>query len=188
MSKIRTPDKPNIILIGFSTTGKSTAGRQLAERLGWAFVDTDAWIVGMAGKPIAEIFVEEGEAHFRELERQGVEEALTRQRTVVATGGGAVLSAANRRLMMERGRIILLEAQPETILRRMQADDPRRGAPVRPLLAGPNPLQRIIQLKKERQAIYEALADEIIHTDHQSIADVVDHLLATVIHLRSGDT
>jgi shikimate kinase len=170
-------DKPNIILIGFSTTGKSTAGRLLAERLGWAFVDTDAWIAGMAGKSVAEIFAEEGESHFRALERTALEEALLRRKTVVATGGGAVVSQQNRNLMSERGWIILLEAEPETILRRMQTEDAASDVPLRPLLAGSAPLDRIIALKNERQSIYSALADHTVHTDGQTIETVVENLV-----------
>ena len=170
-------DKSNIILIGFSTTGKSRAGWLLAQRLGWAFIDTDAWVAGMAGKPIPEIFEEDGEPEFRELERLALEEALGRGQAVIATGGGAVVYKTNREQMRERGWIVLLEATPETILQRMQADDATSEVPVRPLLAGEDPLRHIIELKTERQPIYDSLADEIIHTDHQTIDAVVDGLI-----------
>jgi shikimate kinase len=170
-------NKPNIILIGFSTTGKSRAGWLLAQRLGWAFIDTDAWVAGMAGKSIPEIFEEDGELEFRELERLALEEALARGQAVIATGGGAVVYKTNREQMRERGWIVLLEAAPETILQRMQADDATSEVPVRPLLAGEDPLQHIIELKTERQPIYDSLADEIIHTDHQTIDAVVDTLI-----------
>ena len=169
--------KHNIILIGFSTTGKSRAGWLLAQRLGWAFIDTDAWVAGMAHKSIPEIFEEHGELHFRELERLALEEALMRRQAVIATGGGAVLYQTNRQKMRERGWIVLLEATPETILRRMQAEDAASQTPIRPLLAGDDPLQRIIRLKTERQPLYDSLADTVIHTDNRTLDEVVEHLV-----------
>lgn len=178
-------NKPNIILIGFSTTGKSRAGWLLAQRLGWAFVDTDAWVAGMAGQSITEIFEEQGEERFRELERLALDEALMRQRTVIATGGGAAVYPANRAKMSERGWVLLLEATPKTILRRMEAEDAGSEAPIRPLLAGHDPLQRIIQLKAERQPLYDSLADAIIHTDNRTIEELVDSMvdcLETVLY------
>jgi len=169
--------KSNIILIGFSTTGKSRAGWLLAQRLGWAFVDTDAWVAGMAGRSIPDIFEELGEEHFRELERLALDEALTRQRTVIATGGGAAVYPANRAKMSERGWVLLLEATPKTILHRMEAEDAGSEAPIRPLLAGHDSLQRIIQLKAGRQPLYDSLADVIIHTDNRTIEQVVDSMV-----------
>lgn len=174
------PNKSNIILIGFSTTGKSRAGWLLAQRLGWAFIDTDAWVAGMACKSIPEIFEEHGEFHFRELERLALEEALARRQAVIATGGGAVVYKTNREMMLERGWIILLEAEPETIFQRMRAEDASSQVPIRPLLAGQDPLQRIIELKAERQPLYDSLADAVVHTDDLTVEEVVhkmvDHL------------
>lgn len=169
--------KSNIILIGFSTTGKSRAGRLLAQRLGWAFIDTDTWIVGMANKSIPEIFQEHGEPYFRELERLALEEALMRRQAVIATGGGAVVDPANREKMSERGWVVLLEARPETILQRMRAEDAASAVPLRPLLAGADPLQRIIALKTQRQPLYDSLADCTIHTDHRTLEEVVECLI-----------
>jgi shikimate kinase len=169
--------KPNVILIGFSTTGKSRAGWLLAQRLSWAFIDTDAWVAGMARKSIPEIFEEHGELHFRELERLALEEALAREQAVIATGGGVVIYQTNREKMAQRGVIILLEAKPETILQRMQAEDAASQVPIRPLLAGQDPCQRIIELKKDRQPLYDALADGVIHTDDRTIEEVVNSMI-----------
>jgi shikimate kinase len=149
----------------------------LAQRLGWAFVDTDVWICGMARKSIPEIFAEEGEPYFRELERQALDEALWRSRTVVATGGGAVVDPANRELMARRSWVILLEAQPQTILRRLQAEQAGSQVPLRPLLAGDDPLQRIIELKRQRQSLYQTLADRTVHTDELTLDEVVEAVL-----------
>jgi shikimate kinase len=174
--------KPNIALVGFSTTGKSRAGWLLAQRISWSFVDTDAWVAGMARKSIPEIFEEHGELHFRELERLALEEALAREGAVIATGGGAVVYASNREMMAERAWIVLLEAKPETILERMQAEDATSEVPIRPLLAGEDPLRRIEKLKAERQSLYDALADAVVVTDKLSVegaaAQVVSELEA----------
>ncbi|MFQ5593195.1 MAG: DNA-3-methyladenine glycosylase [Anaerolineae bacterium] len=179
--------KSNIILIGFSTTGKSRAGWILAQRLGWAFIDTDAWVAGMAGKSIPEIFEEEGELRFRELERLALEEALGRSQAVIASGGGAIVDKTNREQMRERGWIVLLDASPDTIIQRMQADDVASEVPVRPLLAGEDPLQRIIQLKTERQPLYDSLADISIHTDNLTIEAVVDSIINCLETLLDGE-
>lgn len=173
----------NIILIGFSTTGKSRAGWLLAQRLGWAFIDTDAWVAGMARRSIPEIFEDHGELHFRELERLALEEALGRHQAVISTGGGAVVYRSNRERMQERGWIILLEAEPETILQRMQAENTTSHKPLRPLLAGEDPLQRIIELKAERQPLYDSLADSVIHTDDRTIEEVVDRLIDRLVNM-----
>lgn len=169
--------KSNIILIGFSTTGKSRAGWILAQRLGRAFIDTDAWIAGMARKSIPEIFEEDGELHFRELERLALEEALARDQAVIATGGGVITYKTNRERMAERGWIVLLEAEPETILHRMQAEDTTSEVPIRPLLAGDDPLQQIIELKQKRQPLYDSLADTVVSTDDISIEEVTDRVI-----------
>ncbi len=169
--------RPNIILIGFSTTGKSRVGRLLARRLGWDFVDTDDLIVERAGKSIPDIFADEGELHFRDLEREALEQACARERTVIATGGGAILERENRELMRERGWVVCLEARPETIYRRLKQAE-ARGEPdvVRPLLACPDPLARIIRLKEIRQPYY-ALADCTIHTDDLTQEQVAEEIL-----------
>lgn len=156
---------PHLILTGFSGTGKSAVGREAARLLGWDFIDTDAEVVRRAGKPIARIFAEEGETAFRALEAQVLLEALARpEPTVIATGGGAVLDETNRQRMFISGVVVCLEARPETVLQRLaQGEDE-----VRPLLASPDPLERIRSLKAQRQPLY-ALADWTVHTDALSV-------------------
>ena len=164
-----------IFLTGFSCTGKSRVARLVAEKLGWEAIDTDALVEREAGRPIPRIFAEEGEARFRELERQAVRAASSREKAVVAVGGGAILSAENRRVMADGGFVVCLEARPETIFRRLQsgeADTPSE----RPLLAGPNPLGRIRHLKGLRQPLY-SLADFTIHTDALSLEQVASEVV-----------
>lgn len=156
---------PNLALIGFSGSGKSSVGRRLAERLGWRFVDLDAAIAAEAGMTVPEIFAREGEASFRARESDHLRRALAGEFVVVATGGGAVVAPANRALMLERAFVICLEARPETIHARLAAHlaEDEEGA-VRPLLADADPLRRIEALKVARQAFYAA-CHATIHTD-----------------------
>jgi 3-dehydroquinate synthase len=159
-----------IILAGFSGTGKTEVARLVADRLGWQAVDSDAVIVQKAGKPIPAIFREDGEPHFRSLEHTALRQLCSQPEMVIAAGGGAILSADNRRLMAQGGFIVCLEARPETILERLRPQF--ESDPVaRPLLATPDPLGRIRELKSFRQPYY-ALADHTVHTDGLSVEQV----------------
>ena len=162
----------NIFLIGFSGTGKSRVARRVARLLGWEAFDMDADIVRRAGKPIHRIFAEEGEAAFRKLESQLVREVCGKERQVVSTGGGAFVSADNRRLMLQSGLVVCLEAQPETALRRLQeCADEDDGTAIRPMLGGEKPLERVRSLKAERQPAYDQ-AHWTVHTDLLSESEV----------------
>src|SRR5688572_16407535 len=108
-----------IILTGFSGTGKTAVSPILAERLNWELVDTDRIVEERAGKAILEIFRDQGEDHFRNLEADALREACVRERVVISTGGGVVLRAENRRTMAEAGLVVCLEALPETINERL---------------------------------------------------------------------
>ena len=164
----------NIILIGFSTTGKTRVGEQVARRLGWELVDTDSRIVSMAGKPIDRIFAEDGEMRFREYERLALKEACSRKQTVFACGGGVVVDPKNREMMSDSGVVILLEAKPETIYNRLVSD---KGDEVRPLLAGDDPMQNIRSLKEKRQLVYDEASDWTICTDNLTINEVSDEVI-----------
>lgn len=166
----------NIILTGFSYTGKSVVAREAARRLGWSFVDTDDEIVSLAGKTIPEIFSQDGEQWFRELERRVLQSACERKDVVIATGGGAVVDAGNRELMSKSGVVICLEAQPDTIHRRLLADAEKGETVVRPLLATPDPKQHIQGLKELRQPYY-ALSDWAVHTDNLTIDEVCQEVM-----------
>jgi shikimate kinase/3-dehydroquinate synthase len=166
----------NIILTGFSYTGKSAVAREVARRLGWSFVDTDDEIVSLAGKTIPEIFSQDGEQWFRELERRVLQSACERKDVVIATGGGAVVDAGNRELMSKSGVVICLEAQPDTIYCRLLADAEKGETVVRPLLATPDPKQHIQKLKELRQPYY-ALSDWAVHTDNLTIDEVCQEVV-----------
>ena len=169
--------KANIFITGFSGTGKSVVGREVARRLGWRYVDTDEEIVSASGKPIDAIFQEDGEADFRGLERQHLASLCKGERQVVSTGGGMVTDEQNRRLIEGAGVVVCLEARPETIHSRLSSEGREgRGPVVRPMLADPDPLKRIVALKSERQYSY-AQADWTVHTDGLSPSEGADEVM-----------
>jgi shikimate kinase len=147
-------------------SGKSRVGRALASRLGWDFVDTDERVEKAAGMRISEIFAREGEAAFRRLESEALA-ALPARRCVVALGGGAVVSADNRRVLREKGRLVWLDAAPETLAERI-GDSQKR-----PLLAGLDAegrVARLAQLRAERLAAYSE-AELHVRTDGLSVEE-----------------
>ena len=166
-----------IFLTGFSGTGKSAVAALVADALGWRALDTDRLIEEAAGRPIPEIFEREGEPRFRELEQEAVRRAAAQEDIVVATGGGAVLAQENRRAMADGGLVVCLEAQPDTLLERLRDTE----APVseRPLLAGPDPLARIVELKARRGRLY-ALADLVVDTEGRTTRQVAEAVVEAV--------
>jgi len=145
----------NIILVGFMGTGKTTAGKLTAERLGWRFMDTDALLEKRAGKPVAEIFAQDGEAAFRALETTLCTELVGWHNTVIATGGGIILDPANREGLLRAGLVICLVASAKQIASRIKHDADR------PLLAGADRLARVEALLTSRAAIYAAMPHRI---------------------------
>jgi shikimate kinase/3-dehydroquinate synthase len=173
----------NLIITGFSGTGKSLVAKELARRLNWDFIDTDDEIVKQAGKPTAEIFRQDGEARFRELEREAIRKACRQGQTVIAIGGGAIVDPQNYELLAKTGLIVCLEAKPETIYERLfreAACSPETE--VRPLLATDNPLERIRELKASRQSYY-ANVDWTVHTDNLNIGQVAEEVIRGVRNL-----
>lgn len=157
-----------IFLTGFMGTGKTTVGKDLARRLDLPFIDTDQEIERIEGRPITAIFADDGEEHFRGVEKRVIEE-LPRC-AVVATGGGATVDPANRRVMRAAGPIICLSATPEAIYERTARNR------VRPLLFGDDPRARIRELLAQRASVY-ADADYTVDTTDVGVGDVVDAIL-----------
>jgi len=161
-----------IALIGFSATGKSVIARKVAEHLNWGFVDTDDEVVRLSGKSIPDIFEQDGEQIFRQLERKALTQACRNAEVVIATGGGAIVDPKNQELLCEASTVICLEARAETIHQRLLADTLYSSNPVvRPLLAGRSPLARIRPLKASRQP-YHAIADWPVHPDQLTLQEV----------------
>ena len=181
---------PSVILTGFMATGKSAVARALARRLGWRQIDCDAEIAARAGKPIPEIFRTAGEARFRALEREVIDQLANdphrcvqcgqRRPAVIATGGGAIVDPRNYAQLSRAGVIVCLTARPEVIARRVGA-----SARSRPMLTqGGKPLkERIAELIEARREAY-ARAAITIDTSDLHIDQVVEAILTALAPYR----
>ena len=163
--------KTNIALIGFMGTGKTAVGKALASKLGKQFIETDGLIEQKAGKSIPEIFEQNGEIAFRELEIEITKNIAHTKNAVIACGGGLVLNKINIDRFKEECIIVYLTASAGIILKRTSGD-----AGGRPLLAVPNRLQQIRELLRYRQPYYRQAADIIINTSRLSIRMVVERI------------
>lgn len=161
----------SIFLIGMMASGKSTVGRRLAERLGWAFYDADREIEARCGVPISYIFEKEGEAGFRARETQMLAELTAKHHVVVATGGGAPMFEINRKLLA-RGLVIQLASSVSDIIERTRFDS------VRPLIAGDDRAARIRSIMLERGPVYDEVCNEKVITSRKPIDFVVEKILA----------
>ena len=158
-------------LLGMPGGGKSTVGRHLARRLGCDFIDSDSVVERRAGCSIRSIFELEGEERFRDLEQQVIAELSSLPAGVLATGGGVVLRAGNRRLLHDRSTCVYLRSTPEELFRRLRHDTKR------PLLQVADPLARLRQLFAERDALYREAAHFIIETGRPSVPTLVNMIL-----------
>jgi len=153
--------------------GKSTAGRLLAETLGWDYVDTDDEVPRRAGKGIKEIWEQDGEAEFRRLEAEAVADVASRPApAVVALGGGAVLDERSRRIIKDSGLVVWLRADPGTLFGRL---GPQAGKG-RPLLRQ-GPEEALRRLSDARAPIYEGTADLAFDVDRMNPRDVADAIV-----------
>jgi shikimate kinase len=177
---------PKLILTGFMATGKSAVARALARRLSWRHIDCDAEIVARAGKPIADIFRDSGEAHFRLLEQEVIAAIVDEPQccpqcheprpAVVATGGGAIVDPLNCERLSRAGVIICLTARPEVIARRVGASSKSRPM----LMKSSLPLKhRIAELLEGRREAY-ARAAITIDTSSLKVEQVVDAILSAI--------
>lgn len=177
-----------LILIGFSGTGKSAVSEEVAARLGWEVIDTDAEIQRTTGKSIPEIFELEGEPAFRRYERTELIRALGRDDVVIATGGGAVIveDIWGREGVGGNGNLVVtLDASAETIHERLTRSQELHGDAVkRPLLDAANSLQKITEMKAARASAY-ARAHVTIPVDTRSVAETADDL-ADLVNLGNG--
>jgi shikimate kinase len=160
----------NIILVGLMGAGKTSVGRLLARRLGKAFVDSDQEIERTTGVRIPVIFEIEGEAGFRAREARLLADLVQGGNMVLATGGGAVLSPENRKLLAENGVVVYLRAAVPDLWKRTRHDKNR------PLLRTGEPLARLEQLYAERDPLYREIADIIVDTGSQSLGSLAHRL------------
>jgi shikimate kinase len=163
-------DRSNIVLTGFMGTGKSTVGRVLARRLGRRFVDTDTLIEREHG-PIADIFAHEGEPAFRRHEQEVARRLARRNGLVIATGGRLMLDPVNAERLGASGHVFALTADAEEILSRVLSPH----GPVRPLLAGDDPAERVRSLLAERTPMYARFPS--VETGGRTPAEIADEII-----------
>jgi shikimate kinase len=160
------------VLVGVMGAGKSTVGVLLAQRLGVGFHDVDAAIEAEAGKPISEIFIDEGEDHFRAVERQAVAAALESVDGVLALGGGAILAEETREALAGH-MVIYLSVEFADAIKRVGLGQGR------PLLAL-NPRATLKHLLDQRRPLYEKVATYIVRTDGRAAEEIADEIAALV--------
>ena len=166
--------RPVLVLVGPPGAGKTTVGRLVAERLGVGFRDTDADVVETVGKPIAEVFIDDGEEHFRALEKTAVATALASHQGVLSLGGGAVLDPDTRELL--RGQqTVLLQVDLSSAAGRVGMN---RDRPVLAL----NPRAQLKQLLDARMPLYLEVATHVVDTSKKPPRQVVDEVLQAVGH------
>lgn len=157
-----------IALVGLPGSGKSTIGRQLARRLGLAFLDTDHLIEQRLGCSIREYFEREGESSFRDIEQAIIDEVTLTHAGVISTGGGSVLRPANREHLHQRSQVVYLRSSPEEIFRRLRHDTNR------PLLQVDDPLSRLRDLYEVRDPLYRETAHFVVEIGRPSAASLLN--------------
>ena len=156
----------NIVFIGPMGSGKSTIGRRVADALSMEFVDCDHELEQRLGVDVNLIFDIEGEAGFRERETRMLKELGNRANTIIATGGGVVMSEENCAIIGQQGLVVYLELSVDAQLERLYLDKKR------PLLQTPDRRQKLEGLAASRNPIYEALADLTIHSTSRSLVNM----------------
>lgn len=164
--------RPRAVIVGPPGSGKSTVGSLLADHWGVSFRDTDDDIVEAAGKPIPDIFVDDGEEHFRSLERYAVGKALSGHDGVLALGGGAILAGETRQLLGGH-TVIFLAVELGEAVSRVGLDHGR------PLLAV-NPRATLRYLMEQRRPLYEEVATHTVDTTGRPPQDVVAEIISLV--------
>lgn len=164
------PKRTAIVIIGLMGAGKTTIGRRLSQRLGWPAIDTDHEIERRCGASIPVIFELEGEAGFRRRETKVIEEVMAVEGQVVTTGGGAPMAEVNR-LLLKRGFVIYLDADPRQLWQRLKSDQSR------PLLTqSPDPKATLERLYRERDPVYRSLADLVVCSTRGSLGQVLSQI------------
>lgn len=165
--------KSNVALIGFMGVGKTVIGKALAEKLNWKFIELDPLIEQKAGKSIADIFEQDGEITFRELEIEVTKEVSLEENMVIACSGGIILNQINIDRLRRKSKIVYLTTSPAVILKRVLS-----GGGERPLLKVANPTMTIRELLRLRKPFYERAADIKINTSKLNVDAVVEQIIA----------
>lgn len=160
----------SIVLIGFMGAGKSSIGIALARKTGLSCFDTDEIVSKRFGSPVAEIFARFGEEDFRDAETEVLRQLAGPEPAIIVTGGGIVLRHENVKMLRALGQVVSLEADAETLFRRIS----RRAT--RPLLQTENPRATLVELLRVRDPLYRAAADVRLDTSgltHDEVADAI---------------
>ena len=165
----------NLYLTGYRGTGKSTVGRRLAERLETQCIDLDDVVEAVAGKSIREIFEQGGEESFRDFESSALVEVSSQDGVVISLGGGAILRPENRKRISSRGFCFWLDAQPETILKRLRGDASSEQR--RPALTDLNELEEIRAMLTSRQKFYSEVSSYRINVTDRGIGGITEEIL-----------
>ena len=160
----------NLFLIGYRCSGKTTIGKSIAMTIDWSFVDSDIRVIKECGKSIKDIIATEGWDAFRRLERSTLKQICTKERQVVATGGGMVLDADNIKAIKTSGRVVWLVATAETIQKRMWQD--KNTGNFRPALTDKGQMEEIEDMLLKRNPYYESASDFSIHTDGVPVNEI----------------
>ncbi len=160
-------DALSLALVGMPGCGKSTVGRHLARQLGLRFVDSDVEVEKRIGMPIRDYFTTQGEAAFRDIEQDAIEELTGEAGLVLATGGGAVLRPSNRDALHSRTHVFYLRSTPEELFRRLRHDTHR------PLLQVADPLLRLRDLYRERDPLYRRTAHFVVEAARPSVPSLI---------------
>jgi shikimate kinase len=172
----------SLILIGYRGTGKTTIARKLGEQLQIPVIDSDSEIEHRSGKSIADIFAQNGETVFRDLEESTIAEMLQQNccnQFVLSTGGGVILRPETRCRLRNAGHVVWLTATPETIFRRIQGDP--ATTTLRPNLTSLTPLDEIINLLEKRNPLYAETAHEMIETDFLQTDEITNKIVAHLL-------
>lgn len=164
----------NVFLIGFMGSGKSTVASCLADKYGMNIVEMDQMIVEREGMSIPDIFAQRGEIYFRDAETKLLDEIQSGTNMVISCGGGVVLRDQNVKEMKKCGKIVLLNAKPETILARVKKDENR------PLLQGNKNIGYITDMMEQRQPKYENAADFIVETDGKDAEEICKEIFERI--------
>ena len=151
--------RKNIILCGFMGCGKSTVGKQLSEKMGMKFIDTDSYIEQKEGMTISKIFAEKGEDYFRSLELEVCKELSNLHAAVISTGGGTLLKDENVKAIKKNGVVFLLNVSSNTVLTRLKSDD------TRPLLQREDKEKAVKMMLSQRTPLYNRAADYVIDAE-----------------------
>lgn len=169
----------NIVLVGLSGSGKTTVGNLLKDIFEkFSFIDTDEMIVKRENRSINDIFAEDGENYFRQIETKITKEISENENQIISTGGGIVLKEENILNLKKNGIIFYLKTSPDTLIKRLRGDD------TRPLLKTDNVKLKLVSMLEKRGTLYEK-ADYTIETDNLPIKDTVEKI-ARIYNERSN--